>query len=98
MGSFEPISVAISVQFCSNGCSVDDNDEIMGEILYSGDYTPQQHESSKPPYQNFTFTFDSSTPSGPAVMHAVEFFLEGVSQCFFLFFLAPLVDQKIIIF
>ncbi|KAF8501361.1 hypothetical protein JB92DRAFT_2975709 [Gautieria morchelliformis] len=77
-GPFQSVSVVIGLQGCgSTLCPADDNDEIMGEILFAGAYSPQRHEASKPPYQNFTFTLADGRQPGDAVIHVTQFFLSG---------------------
>ena len=89
------ISVEISIQPCNASCSFDDNTEITKNLLFSGSYNPVVHEPSKPGYQNFTLSVDSSTLTGDATI-SVRLFRRFVSQCFFGG--APPVDQKMIIF
>lgn len=79
-GVFEPIALILSLERCFTTCSGSD-DDVLGEILYHGDFTPQRHENFKPPYQNFTFTLDDTNDT-PAVLHAVHLFLVGVCVAF----------------
>ncbi|KAF8586923.1 hypothetical protein K439DRAFT_886183 [Ramaria rubella] len=74
-GIFESVSVIIGQQNCgANACPTDDNDGVLGEILFAGDFNPQRHEVFSPPYQNFTFT---AATAGHAVIHVVQTFLTG---------------------
>ncbi|KAF8585056.1 hypothetical protein K439DRAFT_1616270 [Ramaria rubella] len=69
------VSVIIGQQNCgAHSCPTDDDDGILGEILYAGDFKPKRHENFVPPYQNFTF---NATGAGNAVIHVVQTFLDG---------------------
>ncbi|KAF8508716.1 hypothetical protein BU17DRAFT_70716 [Hysterangium stoloniferum] len=76
-GVFIPVSVVIGLQRCgASPCPADDNNGILGQILFAGDYSPTRHENFKPPYQNYTLTIDDIT-SGSAVLHVVQLALIG---------------------
>lgn len=53
--------------------------DTMGTILYHGDFKPVYHESSAPPYENFTVTIPSSIKDGKAQINIAHFALVGVS-------------------
>jgi len=75
-GVFLPVSVVIGLQRCgASPCPTDDNDGILGEVLFAGDYKPVRHENFKPPYQNYTFTLDGA--AGFATLHVTQLFLIG---------------------
>lgn len=72
------MAVAIGIASCSSG-SCYAPDEVMGSILYNGRFHPVYHESSQPPYQNFTVTIPSHLASGKAHINVVHATLIGVS-------------------
>lgn len=51
----------------------------MGTILYHGDFKPVYHESSAPPYENFTVKIPSEIGNGKAQINIAHFALVGVS-------------------
>lgn len=74
------MSVVIGLENCgTTPCSTVQDDQILGDILFAGDFSPQRHDPSKAPYQNFTFNLPQGSQNGIATLHVVEFFLEGVS-------------------
>lgn len=74
------ISVAIGLQNCgSKPCPVVDNDEILGELLFTGDFKPRRVDPAMPPTQNFTFNTSAiAIPSSHATIHVAQFLLIGV--------------------
>lgn len=73
------MAVAIGIASCSSG-SCHPADELMGSILYNGQFHPVYHESSQPPYQNFTVIIPSSLASGEAQINVAHATLIGVSS------------------
>lgn len=51
----------------------------MGTILYHGGFKPVYHESSAPPYENFTIKIPSDIKKGDAQINIAHFSLVGVS-------------------
>ncbi|VDB85398.1 unnamed protein product [Peniophora sp. CBMAI 1063] len=75
------ISVVISylscdVQPCDMGA-----DQILGNVLYSGNYTPaySTEDAAKPPNQNFTLTIPSEASTGAGLLNVAHFYLIGAS-------------------
>jgi hypothetical protein len=52
----------------------------MGTILYQGPFDPQYHESSQPPYQNFTVRLPNLIAPGNAQINVAHAALVGVSE------------------
>ncbi|KAL4944953.1 hypothetical protein BDV06DRAFT_185988 [Aspergillus oleicola] len=76
-GSTE-IGIAIGIQHCGDdGCL--DSDSTLGTELYAGSYSPNYHESTGMPYQNFTVTIPEGTATGPAVVGVAHAALVGAS-------------------
>lgn len=72
------MAVAIGIASCSSG-GCHPADEMMGTILYNGKFDPVYHESSQPPYQNFTVEVPTSLAHGPAQINVAHATLIGVS-------------------
>ncbi|KZV75193.1 hypothetical protein PENSPDRAFT_572074 [Peniophora sp. CONT] len=75
------VSVVISflscgVQPCDMGA-----DQILGNVLYSGNYTPAYttDDAAKPPNQNFTLTIPSEASTGAGLLNVAHFYLVGAS-------------------
>ncbi|KAF3389484.1 hypothetical protein F1880_003470 [Penicillium rolfsii] len=81
-GSTE-MAVAIGISSCTNGPCIP-SDEFMGTILYNGGFKPEYHETSLPPYENFTVTVPSSFAAGNAQINVAHAALVGASQYPFL--------------
>ncbi|OQE12809.1 hypothetical protein PENFLA_c062G00963 [Penicillium flavigenum] len=74
-GSTE-IAVMIGISSCvSTACRP--AAEVMGTILYHGDFDPQYYEASQPPYQNFTITVPNLIPAGDAQINIAHVALVG---------------------
>jgi len=75
------VSVVIALQDCTGlPCpSVSPQDD-MGNVLFAGNYTPQEHEQNKPPYQNFSITLPVGTHGGTNVLNVAHFMLVGASS------------------
>lgn len=54
--------------------------DLLGDILYNGSFNPVYHETSLPPYQNFTVTVPSSATKGKGQINVAHFSLIGVSS------------------
>ena len=76
------MGVAIGISSCSSKCYP--ADEVMGTILYNGEFQPEYHESYLPPYQNFTVNIPSSFTEGKAKINVAHATLIGVSNILFL--------------
>lgn len=72
------MAVAIGITSCSSGTCYP-ADEVMGSILYNGKFHPVYHETTQPPYQNFTVTIPDSLASGKAQINVAHATLIGVS-------------------
>ncbi|KAL4962048.1 uncharacterized protein BDV14DRAFT_203202 [Aspergillus stella-maris] len=76
-GSTE-IGIGIGIQHCGdNGCL--DSDSTLGTELYAGSFSPNYHESTSQPYQNFTVTIPEGIQTGPAVVGVAHAALVGAS-------------------
>jgi hypothetical protein len=73
------MGVAIGLSSCeSSPCR--DADEVLGTILYNGPFKPEYHESSLPPYENFTVTVPASATLGKSQINIAHAALIGVSR------------------
>ncbi|KAF8737482.1 hypothetical protein AX14_012781 [Amanita brunnescens Koide BX004] len=80
-GSTE-VSVAIAVASCANTpCRTPD--QVLGDVVYKGPYTPFLYSNIIPEYQNFTVSIPSGFPAGPAQLNVAHFSLVGVRRCSF---------------
>ncbi|KAF7377915.1 hypothetical protein MSAN_00215300 [Mycena sanguinolenta] len=80
-GSTE-IAIVIGFLFCGQSLTSQcpPPSEILGTILYNGNYTPEFHTGvMKPPHQNFTVKVPSSASLGKAQLGVAHFSLVGVS-------------------
>ncbi|KAJ5168937.1 uncharacterized protein N7482_004531 [Penicillium canariense] len=81
-GSTE-MAVAIGISSCaSQACNP--ADEVMGSILYNGPFKPVYHETSRPPYQNFTVSLPSGFAPGNAQINVAHATLIGAGPFPFL--------------
>ncbi|CAI7582295.1 unnamed protein product [Penicillium bialowiezense] len=81
-GSTE-IGVVIGFTSCDSGpCRA--ADEVLGTVLYNGPFKPVYHESSLPPYQNFTVTVPSSAAKGKGQINVAHATLIGAGPSAFL--------------
>jgi hypothetical protein len=72
------MGIAIGLTSCASApCR--DADEVLGTILYNGPFKPVYHESSQPPYENFTVTVPSSATVGKSQINVAHAALIGVS-------------------
>ncbi|OGE58534.1 hypothetical protein PENARI_c001G00491 [Penicillium arizonense] len=70
------MGVAIGFSSCaSSPCHTPE--EVMGTILYNGPFDPVYHESSQPPYENFTVTVPQSTAKGNGQINVAHATLIG---------------------
>jgi hypothetical protein len=79
-GSTE-MAVAIGISSCATR-PCNPPDEFMGTILYNGAFKPEYHETSLPPYENFTVTVPSDFAVGNAQINVAHATLIGVSHIF----------------
>ncbi|KAL3456713.1 hypothetical protein BJX64DRAFT_293811 [Aspergillus heterothallicus] len=73
------LAVAIGVQPCYNGRCLP-AESTLGTVLYNGSYTPQIHESSGLPYENFTVTVPADLATGSAVVGVAHAALVGAAN------------------
>lgn len=71
------VSVAIGVASCTSAPCRSPAD-ILGDVLYSGPYTPIPYSNVEPEYQNFTVSVPNGFPAGPAQLNIAHFYLVGV--------------------
>ncbi|KAB8071476.1 hypothetical protein BDV29DRAFT_179133 [Aspergillus leporis] len=76
-GSVE-VAVAIGVAFCASSPCFAPKDSI-GTILYNGPFKPEYHETSQPPYQNFTVQIPDSAAEGTAQINVAHVAIVGAS-------------------
>ncbi|KAN0076804.1 hypothetical protein V8E55_010659 [Tylopilus felleus] len=70
----QDVAVVIGFVSCSSATECPDVTERLGEILYSGSYSPQLYNSGGNPYQNFTVAIPSGY-SGPVQLGVAHFYL-----------------------
>lgn len=73
----QDVAVVIGFVSCSSATECPDVTERLGEILYSGSYSPQLYNSAGNPYQNFTVAIPSGY-SGPVQLGVAHFYLLAV--------------------
>ncbi|OQE46290.1 hypothetical protein PENCOP_c001G01811 [Penicillium coprophilum] len=77
------MGVTIGLSSCkSSPCR--DADEVLGTILYNGRFNPLGHESSLPPYENFTITVPASATLGKSQINVAHAALIGAGPSAFL--------------
>ncbi|KAJ5834756.1 hypothetical protein N7447_000782 [Penicillium robsamsonii] len=77
------MGVAIGLSSCkSSPCR--DADEVLGTMLYNGPFNPQYHESSLPPYENFTVIVPASATLGKSQINVAHAALIGAGPSAFL--------------
>ncbi|KAG6902358.1 hypothetical protein C0995_001155 [Termitomyces sp. Mi166 len=82
MSSSAEVGLVIGIMPCPPpGCFLLSSD-IMGTILYNGDYDSEYHAEApdKPPHQNFTVTIPSFIPNGTALLGILRVSLLGASS------------------
>ncbi|KAK7056836.1 hypothetical protein VNI00_002553 [Paramarasmius palmivorus] len=72
------VSVVVSMLDCAAQCAENAADTL-GKPLFTGDYTPEYHEGSKPPYQNFTVTLPETSTVNNGMLTVAHFMLLGAS-------------------
>ncbi|KAL2846154.1 hypothetical protein BJY01DRAFT_247331 [Aspergillus pseudoustus] len=77
------IAVAIGIQPCYNGRCLP-AESTLGTVLYNGPYTPQIHEWSGLPYENFTVTVPTDLAKGTAIVGVAHATLIGAANWAFL--------------
>ncbi|KAF8336753.1 hypothetical protein F5887DRAFT_565811 [Amanita rubescens] len=74
-GSTE-VSVVIAVASCAQTpCRTPD--QVLGQVLYDGPYTPQLESNTQPPYQNFSVSLQTGFSQGAAQLNVAHFSLVG---------------------
>ncbi|KAL2809130.1 hypothetical protein BJX63DRAFT_406675 [Aspergillus granulosus] len=73
------MAVAIGIQPCNGGRCLP-AESTLGTAIYNGPYTPQIHESSGMPYENFTLAVPADLATGPAVVGVAHAALVGASN------------------
>ncbi|KAF8121164.1 hypothetical protein EV363DRAFT_953534 [Boletus edulis] len=68
----------MGIQACTSASACPDVSHGLGQLLYSGPFTPAWHEGDKYNYQNFTVTVPS-LPSGPVEFGVAHFFFVEAS-------------------
>lgn len=74
------MAVAIGLSSCADSKCYPPAD-VMGTILYNGPFKPEFHESTQPPYQNFSVNIPEAFAKGEAQLNVAHVSLVGVS-CF----------------
>ncbi|ESK87151.1 hypothetical protein Moror_11844 [Moniliophthora roreri MCA 2997] len=74
----EHVSVVVSMLECAAECPQNAADSL-GKPLFAGNYTPEYHEGSKPPYQNFTVTVPEGSTADNGMLTVAHFMLLGAS-------------------
>lgn len=75
------VSVVIALQDCAGQpCPNVSPQDDLGGVLYAGNYTPQEHEQGKPPYENFSIMLPAGTHAGTNVLNVAHFMLVGASS------------------
>ncbi|EJF56664.1 hypothetical protein DICSQDRAFT_157805 [Dichomitus squalens LYAD-421 SS1] len=79
LSSSQEVAVVIGFWACNGPCNETDVTQIMGNVVYSGPYSPQLVDAGfKPPYQNFTVTVPSHFVPGREVsLNVAHFTLIG---------------------
>ncbi|GFF52083.1 hypothetical protein IFM46972_09450 [Aspergillus udagawae] len=72
----QEIAVAIGLSSCADSKCYAPED-VMGTILYNGPFKPEYHESSQPPYQNFSVNIPESIGKGKAQLNIAHVSLVG---------------------
>ncbi|KAI9057902.1 hypothetical protein FKP32DRAFT_1681133 [Trametes sanguinea] len=74
------VSVAIGMESCGMepaGCAPITTAQILGNVLFSGDFSPQLRPNGSDVFQNYTVQVPPSMPAGPAVLSLAHFYLLG---------------------
>ncbi|GIJ81613.1 hypothetical protein Asppvi_000112 [Aspergillus pseudoviridinutans] len=75
----QEIAVAIGLSSCADSkCWT--AAEVMGTILYTGPFKPEYHESSQPPYQNFSVNIPEAIGKGKAQLNIAHVSLVGAGN------------------
>jgi hypothetical protein len=72
----QEIAVAIGLSSCADSKCYAPED-VMGTILYNGPFKPEYHESSQPPYQNFSVNIPEAIGKGTAQLNIAHVSLVG---------------------
>jgi hypothetical protein len=76
----EEIAVVIGINKCGSGATCSSPEDSMGTVLYNGPFDPQFHETSLPPYQNFTLEIPEGVATDTGIVTVAHFSLVGVSE------------------
>ncbi|CDO72939.1 hypothetical protein BN946_scf185002.g124 [Trametes cinnabarina] len=72
------VSVAIGLESCgTTPCATLASAQILGDVLFSGDFSPQLRPNGSDVFQNYTVQVPPSMASGPAVLSVAHFYLLG---------------------
>ncbi|KAG6329264.1 hypothetical protein ID866_9824 [Astraeus odoratus] len=72
----EEVAVVIGFQSCGTSACISPAD-YMGVILYNGPFNPQYHETTLPPYENFTVQIPTSASTGTGLVGVAHVTLIG---------------------
>ncbi|RPD62829.1 hypothetical protein L227DRAFT_562089 [Lentinus tigrinus ALCF2SS1-6] len=77
----QDIAIAIGLWPCgSTACSNIDVQEVLGDVVYSGPYTPQLVSPGLPPFQNFTVTVPEHFQPQQVSLSVAHFALIGAGS------------------
>ncbi|GFF52441.1 hypothetical protein IFM61606_06430 [Aspergillus udagawae] len=79
----QELAVAIGLSSCADSKCYAPED-VMGTILYNGPFKPEYHESSQPPYQNFSVNIPEAIGKGTAQLNIAHVSLVGAGPFPFL--------------
>ncbi|KAI0636731.1 hypothetical protein C8Q77DRAFT_1215680 [Trametes polyzona] len=75
----QDVSVAIGLESCTQAsCDTLASSGILGNIVFTGDYSPQLRPNSTHVFQNYSVQVPSTLQAGPAVLSIAHFYLLGV--------------------
>ncbi|KAH1277957.1 hypothetical protein KXW35_003733 [Aspergillus fumigatus] len=72
----QEIAVAIGLSSCADS-TCHSPEDVMGTIVYNGPFRPEHHESSLPPYQNFSVNVPEAFATGTAQLNIAHVSLVG---------------------
>ncbi|KAI0372903.1 hypothetical protein BV20DRAFT_963334 [Pilatotrama ljubarskyi] len=76
------VSIAIGLESCGanrtqNECVQLASEDMLGTVLYAGDFTPQPRPNSTHLFQNYTVQVPSTMERGQALLNVAHFYLGG---------------------
>ncbi|KAB8230223.1 uncharacterized protein BDW43DRAFT_170263 [Aspergillus alliaceus] len=74
----QEVGVVIGLSSCASKPCFSPQDS-MGTVLYNGPFKPVYHETSQPPYQNFTVQIPDSAVKGDAQINVAHVAIVGAS-------------------